>query len=141
MKNSSASTVTRMLGYAGLIPFVLPALLMVSDSSYAAVSAQVTCAYALAIICFLCGSWWGMAQTSGLRVTLVLSNVFLLLALLLYLLVPEWWPLASALLLVGAWICEQNRSLFPAYLPQYRHMRALLTVVAASSLGLVQLAA
>ena len=134
-------TVVRLLGYAGLIPFVYAALLVASASPQASLAAELVGSYALAIICFLFGSWWGMAQASAVRTTLVLSNALLLLALALYLFAREWWPLAAAGLLVGAWLCEQSRTLFPAYAPQYRVMRTLLTLVAASSMGLVQLLA
>ena len=134
-------TLVRVLGYAGLIPFVYAALLVVSHSPYAPLAAELAGSYALAIICFLFGSWWGMAQSSAVRTTLLLSNTLLLVALALYLFARQWWPLAAAGLLVGAWFCEQSRGLFPAYAPQYRVMRTLLTLVAASSMGLVQLAA
>jgi len=140
MDTSLTLPVVRILGYAGLIPFVFAASLVVSGSPYASLSAELVGSYALAIICFLSGSWWGMAQSSGVRTTLLLSNALLLLALALYLFARQWWPLAAALLLVGAWLCEQSSRLFPAYAPQYRVMRTLLTLVAASSMGLVQLA-
>jgi hypothetical protein len=132
--------VVRILGYAGLIPFVYAASLVVSHSPYASLSAELVGSYALAIICFLFGSWWGMAQSSGVRTTLLLSNALLLLALALYLFARPWWPLAAAWLLVGAWLCEQSSRLFPAHTPEYRVMRTLLTLIAASSMGLVQLA-
>jgi glucan phosphoethanolaminetransferase (alkaline phosphatase superfamily) len=141
MGNTSSLAVVRVLGYAGLIPFVCAALLVVSASPHAPLAAELVDSYALAIICFLFGSWWGMAQSSAVRTTLFLSNAFVLLALALYLFAREWWPLAAAWLLLGAWLCEQSRSLFPVYAPQYRFIRTLLTLVAASSMGLVQLVA
>jgi hypothetical protein len=140
MTISSAPSVTRALGYAGLIPFVLPAAIALSDSPYASVATTLAGAYALAIICFLCGSWWGMAQTSGVRATLLLSNVYLLLALATYLFAADWWALAAALLLAGAWICEQSSRLFPAYPQPYRRMRAILTLLACASMTVIQLA-
>ena len=140
MSISSAPAVTRALGYAGLIPFVLPALLVLSGSTHGTVATELAGVYALAIICFLVGSWWGMVQISGVRATLLLSNAFLLVALLLYLLASEWWSLAAALLLMGAWVCEQSSRLFPAFPQDYRHMRTILTLVAANSMGIMQLA-
>jgi hypothetical protein len=74
------------------------------------------------------------------RATLLLSNAFLLVALLLYLLASEWWSLAAALLLMGAWVCEQSSRLFPAFPQDYRRMRAILTLVVANSMGIMQLA-
>jgi hypothetical protein len=141
MNTTSLSPTSRMLGYAGLIPFLLPVVLVASGSTYGPVSIQMAGGYALAIICFLCGSWWGMGQSSGCRATLLLSNAFLLLALSLYLFVQQWWLLAAAGLLTGAWLCEQSRTLFPTFPQGYRLMRSLLTLVAASSMGLLQLSA
>ncbi len=141
MKATPLSPISRLLGYAGLIPFLLPVVLVVSGSTYGPVSIQMVGGYALAIICFLCGSWWGMGQSSGSGATLLLSNAFLLLALSLYLFAQQWWLLAAAGLLTGAWLCEQNRVLFPTFPQGYRLMRSLLTLVAASSMGLLQLSA
>jgi hypothetical protein len=140
MSAASAQFVTRLLGVAGLVPFVLPALLVASGSELAALSARIAAGYALAIICFLAGSWWGMAQASGNRATLILSNLYLLLALALYLFAIEWWPLAAMLLLLGAWACEQSKLLFPAFPPTYRHLRILLTLGSAASMGIIQFA-
>jgi hypothetical protein len=120
---------------------VLPALLVVSDSTLAVAAKQIAAGYALAIICFLSGSWWGMAQTSGVRATLILSNLYLLLAIALYLVATEWWPLAATLLLSTALMCEQNKRLFPTCPPGYRRMRMLLTLGAAASMGVIQFAA
>jgi hypothetical protein len=141
MPFSATQSVTRALGYAGLIPFVLPAAIALSGSPYADLAASLAGAYALAIICFLCGSWWGMAQTSGARATLLLSNVYLLLALAAYLIAADWWALAAALLLAGAWICEQSSRLFPAYPRQYRRMRAILMLLAGASMAIIHVAA
>jgi hypothetical protein len=96
MGTTSSLAVVTVLGYAGLIPFVCTAFLVVSDSPYASLSAELVGSYALAIICFLFGSWWGMAQSSGVHTTLLLSNALLLLALAVYLFARQWWPLAAA---------------------------------------------
>jgi hypothetical protein len=140
MTVSPAPAVNRALGYGGLIPFVLPALLVVSGSGHGPAVTALAGSYALAIICFICGSWWGMAQASATRATLWLSNAYLLLALLLYLFASQWWSLSAALLLLGAWVCEQSSGLFPAYPRDYRRLRAMLTLVAASSMGILQFA-
>lgn len=141
MSAANARFVTRFLGVAGLVPFVLPALLVATGSELAAPASRLADGYALAIICFLAGSWWGMAQATRIRATLVLSNLYLLLALALYLVVTEWWPLSAMLLLIGAWLCEQTRFLFPEFPPGYRRMRTLLTLGAAASMGVIQITA
>ena len=140
MSAVTATGVTRALGYAGLIPFVLAAAMVLSASPYSALAQSLAASYALAIICFLCGSWWGMAQRSAVGATLLLSNAYLLLALALFLLIPAWWALAAALLLVGALLCEQSRKLFPDYANEYRRMRAILTLLAAASMASIHFA-
>ena len=135
-------TVVRLLGYAGLIPFVCAALLVASASPHAPLAAELVGSYALAIICFLFGSWWGMAQASAVRTTLLLSNALLLLALALYLFAQG--VVAAGSRMACCWApgsANKAAALFPAYAPQYRVMRTLLTLVAASSMGLVQLLA
>ena len=135
-----ARSTSRLLGIAGLIPFLVPALLAVAGSPNAALAGDIAGAYALAIICFLTGSWWGMAQPDGGRATLILSNLYLLLALSCYLALPTWWPLLAALLLLGAWACEQSAALFPDLGPAYRRLRNLLTPIAAASMLVLQFA-
>jgi hypothetical protein len=141
MRLSSAPMVTRVLGYCGLIPFVIPALLVLLQAQQAPLATEFASSYALAIICFVSGSWWGMAQASGVRATLWLSNAYLLLALLLYLFASEWWSLSAALLLLGAWLGEQSNCLFPTFATGYGRMRTILTLIAATSMGIMQLAA
>lgn len=139
MNAVTATGVTRALGYAGLVPYVLAAALVLAASPRADIAATLAGSYALAIICFLCGSWWGMAQRSAVASTLLLSNAYLLLALGLYLFAAEWWALAAALLLAGAWICEQNSSLFRRYPRDYRRMRAILTLFTGTSMASIYL--
>jgi hypothetical protein len=140
MSANAAQQVIRGLGYAGLIPFVVPAIVAVTAPAQAEMAVAIAEHYALAIICFLCGSWWGAARMSNSRAALLLSNAYLLLALALFLFTREWWSLAAALLLAGAWLCEQNGRLFPKNSPEYRRMRAILTLFAAASMLLIQFA-
>lgn len=137
MSANAAQGVIRVLGYAGLIPFVVPAIVAVSTSTQAELAVAIAESYALAIICFLCGSWWGAARISNSRAALILSNVYLLLALALFLFAREWWSLFAALLLAGSWLCEQNSRMFPDNPADYRRMRAILSLVAAASMALI----
>lgn len=131
--------VTYTLGMAGLIPFVLPLPLMVAGSEYATAADRFAQVYAFAIVCFLCGCWWGMSLISGKRYPFVLSNLYLLLAFFIFSLTPSWWPVAAPLLLIGIFIVELNRNLFPALPAFYRYLRAILTLVSASSMFLILL--
>ena len=139
MSTANAHRMTITLGYAGLIPFLLPAALVMAGSAQAGIASTIAQSYALAILCFLCGSWWGMAQRSAISTTLLLSNAYLLLALAIYLFANEWWALAAALLLAGAWLCEQSQQLFPDFPQAYRRMRATLTLLAGASMAVIHL--
>lgn len=132
--------VIQMLGYAGLVPFVAAALLVVLDSQYAIVARSLGEAYAFGIICFLCGSWWGMALDSGPRKALVLSNAYMLTAFFIFALAREWWSLAAAILLMSILFAEHNTGLFKDLPGHYRKLRSILTMVASASMLTLHLA-
>ncbi|MDH3538182.1 MAG: DUF3429 domain-containing protein [Gammaproteobacteria bacterium] len=130
--------VINLLGYAGLIPFVVPALLIAAGAEYSQLSLQLAAAYAFGIISFLIGSWWGMALSTGSRGLFVLSYLLFLVGFFAYLFAPHWWPLAAALLLITILVAERNGSLFPAFPDRYRGMCTTLTLVAGASMLALQ---
>ena len=130
-------TTVRVLGYAGLLPFVICALLLARETSYPALVNITASAYAFGIICFLVGTWWGMGYSTDNRLVILLSNAYFLVALLFFLVLPSWWPLAASILLIGAFVLEQNRTLFPSLPAYYRTMRAILTLVSSGSMLVV----
>jgi len=136
----SARSVILLLGSAGLIPFVVPALLVITASGYSDIAIRITDTYAFAIICFLTGSWWGVSSGPGKRPGIILSNAFLVLTFLLFLLAPSWWSLAAAILLPFIFVLERGMSLFPVLPNYYQHMRAILTIIASGSLFVVHFA-
>jgi len=136
----SARLVVNTLGYAGLIPFIVPAIMVTVDSGYTDIAILIAETYSFAIICFLTGSWWGMACGTGNRVVIVLSNVYFVTAFLLMVITPGWWSLAASVLLIGIFGLEQNRSLFPALEQYYRTMRAILTLFSSGSMMVIHLA-
>jgi len=138
--NSSMRTI-RLLGYAGLIPFIIPALLVVSASEYAQQSLSFAAAYAFGIISFLCGSWWGVALDSGSSKALWISNLYFLTAIVIFVFAPWWWPLAAAVMLIALLCAEIYSGLFPEFTAAYRKMRVLLTLVAAASMLAIHLSA
>ncbi len=129
----------RLLGYAGLLPFVLPALLVLFESPYAAQAREAAGLYAFGIICFLCGSWWGLALRDDAKKAFWLSNLIFLLALFVFLLARPWWPLAAAVLLAGLLFAEHGGGLFAPFPRHYRVLRTQLSTVAAASMLLLQL--
>ena len=133
--------VIQLLGIAGLIPFVAAALLVFLDSQYATLMRSLGEAYAFGIICFLCGSWWGMVLNSGPRWTLVLSNAYMLIAFFVFMLARDWWPLAAAILLMSILVTELNGAKFPALANHYRKLRSILSMVASASMLTLHMAA
>lgn len=127
-------TTVRFLGYAGLLPFVISAFLVLTSASYSGFASITANAYAFGIICFLVGGWWGMGYSADNRHLVLLSNVYFLLAFLVFLFTPAWWPLVASLLLIGAFALEQNRLLFPNLPAYYRTMRAILTLGSGGSM-------
>ncbi len=135
----STRFITRTLGYLGLIPFIIPAILVATNSGYSDFAIKIVEIYAFGIICFLTGSWWGMASLNDNRALIFLSNLYFVTAFLLLFLAPLWWSLAASVLLIGIFALEQKQSLFPL-LPQfYRQMRTVLTVLSSSSMLVIHI--
>jgi hypothetical protein len=133
--------IRRALGYAGLLPFVVPALLVASGSGHAESAAAVAGVYAFGIVSFLCGSWWGFALTPSRSAIPLLSNAFFLFALGGFLLVPGWWPLIASLLLAALYLVERDASAMPSFEDDYRALRRNLSLIASLSMLTVQIAA
>lgn len=131
---TNSTRVTEWLGYAGLIPFVVPVLLILIDADGAELWQSIAGAYAFGIIAFLAGSWWGTALVPAAPVAALLSNLIFLLALACYLFAGQAWPLAAALLLLSIFFTEQNTPLMPAFTQRYRKLRRNLTLVAGGSM-------
>lgn len=138
---ADATTTFRLLGYGGLVPFVVPAIMIVADSGPLPILLWIINAYAFGIVCFLTGSWWGMALKSGRPRALVLSNLYFLAAATVFVFAPVWWPLIAAVLLVTLYLAEQHTPLFPPTTPAYRNLRIQLTLVASLSMLAVHFAA
>lgn len=137
---SSLTGTTRLLGYLGLIPFVLPAILIVNNSPYSELCQLIAKVYALGIICFLTGSWWGQGLSNSKPALLLFSNFFFLIAFLIFVMAEHWWALTAAIMLVCLFFIEKTSSLF-ADLPQhYSTMRAVLTLLASLSMLVIHLA-
>ncbi|MBT8435610.1 MAG: DUF3429 domain-containing protein [Gammaproteobacteria bacterium] len=136
----SSQRVTNALGYAGLIPFVVPASLITLGSEHSGLLTSLAGSYAFGIVCFLAGSWWGMGLLPGSRSALLLSNLYFLVAFFIFLFAFEIWALAAAVLLIGIFLAEQRSSLFPAFPASYSVMRTMLTLVASASMLAIHLA-
>jgi hypothetical protein len=156
---NSPSVLVRILGFAGLAPFLLPALLMVqgafsakgfeSAAVFGLYAPYVFITYSAIILSFLCGALWGKAVSGDCRqsanAVLIFSNLMALSAwsctLLIYL-APIMSIFAVALLLAGflaVLLCEreferaavQEDSAKNAMDSSYWRMRVQLTVLVA----------
>jgi protein-S-isoprenylcysteine O-methyltransferase Ste14 len=136
---TNSMRIANLLGYAGLLPFVVPALLVVGGSQYSDLCRSIAGTYAFGIIGFLAGSWWGRALSPGSGALLALSNGIFLLALLCFLLVPQWWALVAALLLFAMYLTERNTALLSDLGDGYRRLRRNLTLVAGCSMLALQI--
>lgn len=123
-----------LLGFAGLIPFVLPAAMVVAGTGDVGLAQKIAEVYALAIIAFLCGSWWGLGLPRRHGALLLLSNLAFLLALAIFLFAVQWWSLAAAILLTALCLTEFATRWFAGLEPGYRRMRAILTAIAGTSM-------
>lgn len=130
-----------LLGFAGLIPFVVPAAMAVTGVGDTALAQGIGEVYALAIIAFLSGSWWGMGLPRRHGGLLLLSNLYFLLALGIYLFAGQWWALAAAALLAVLFFIETGSRWFTDLEPGYRTMRAALTAIAGASMLTLHFAA
>ena len=128
------------LGYAGLIPFVAPAMALALGIEHGLLSLSMVNVYAFGIISFLCGSWWGAALQRQQRAGLILSNALFLVAFFVFCFAIDWWPLAACLLLACLFVIERTGVAMPFTSRAYSSMRAVLTGIAAVSMLVVHLA-
>lgn len=126
-----------LLGYAGLLPFIVPAFLVVGHSQYAMVASSFAETYAFGIVSFLCGSWWGLALRDHSSKAFLLSNLFFLLAFFVFMALRPWWPLTAAAVLISLLLIEQKSSVFSSFPRHYRVLRMQLSIVASVCLLLI----
>jgi hypothetical protein len=131
MKNLRIELLT--LGYCGAIPFLAFFLAAVFWGGLPADWQTVNDSYALGIILFLLGSWWGVALIVPNPLITVLSNALFLFALAAFLWLNPWWPLIAAILFVVMLVSEGSSYTFKRQTPSYRKMRKQLSCIAAIS--------
>ena len=120
------------LGWAGLLPF--PALALAPQFAPAYPWLGWLAAYALAIICFLAGAWWGIALLRSDFRPLLASNAIVVVAWAAYLAnAALFLPLAACLLYLEYRV-EQSYALFTLAPHYYRQLRLRLTAIACLSL-------
>ncbi|MGK0268458.1 MAG: hypothetical protein ACI8Y3_001075 [Paraglaciecola sp.] len=124
----------KILGYAGLIPFISLAVLssVLTDNSLAIASLAL---YAFGIFTFLCGAWWPTADMHDAKFwRIVLSNILFLIAFFTFLLLPDQWLAIGAGLFILVWAIERFSTLIPKTSDTYSQLRMILTIVASLSM-------
>jgi hypothetical protein len=124
----------KILGYAGIIPFISLAVLssVLTDNSLAIASLAL---YAFGIFTFLCGAWWPTADMHDAKFwRIVLSNILFLIAFFTFLLLPDQWLAIGAGLFILVWAIERFSTLIPKTSDTYSQLRMILTIVASLSM-------
>lgn len=123
------------LGRAGLLPFCSAPLMIYLDPGRRELYATLISSYALAIICFLVGAWWGLALIRRSSVALVFSNIVVIVAFLGHaLLDTPLFLILCAALYPATVIVERRGRIFRAQPAYYARLRVQLTAVATASL-------
>lgn len=127
------------LGFAGLIPFVAPALLMGVTESYYPELAYAQLAYGASIVSFLGGARWGFAlpESSPAKpdwINLTNSVVPSLIAWVTMLMSDSIIPAATMIIMGLGISLHYDLALLPTYPSWFKALRAVLTFVAFFSL-------
>lgn len=128
-----------VLGFAGLIPFVSPTLLMAVTESYCPELAFAQLAYGASIVSFLGGARWGFAlpESSPSKpdwMNLANSVVPPLLAWVTMLMSDSLVPAVSMVVMALGISLHYDLSLLPTYPSWFKALRSVLTTVAFLSL-------
>lgn len=127
------------LGFAGLIPFVAPTLLMAVTESYCPTLAYAQLAYGASITSFLGGARWGftLPESSPAKpdwINLANSVVPSLLAWVSMILSDSITPAATMVIMGLGISLHYDLSLLPTYPSWFKALRSVLTIVAFFSL-------
>lgn len=139
MATSVEQTATR-LGWAGLLPFVAAPVALYVSADHASLVGSAIAAYALAILCFLSGAWWGIALLRRQPGLLVISNLVVVIAWLGFVLLDlRACVIVLAVLLPGTVVLERLHPVFRLQPDYYAALRMRLSAVASLSLLLCAL--
>jgi hypothetical protein len=129
--------VASLLGWLGLIPFLGLPLLMWVWSQHTPLWSELLAGYALAIISFLAGVWWGLCLLRRYTGPLWLGNALVVISWIGHGALPAsafYW-LAAAVLATQYGV-EQRHPVFQRQPLYYRRLRARLSACATAGLVL-----
>jgi hypothetical protein len=138
MTQPIASAVPRtavLLGALGLLPFIGLALLIVVEAGTLSTWQALLRGYALAIVSFLAGVWWGLSLLRRQVAPMVLGNLIVIGAWAgQVLLSPAPALVLLTALLLAEWLAERRLALFRPQPVYYARLRTVLTLVASTCL-------
>ena len=127
----------KRLGWAGLLPFMAAPIALYWSAEQTAMVGFAIAAYALVILCFLAGAWWGIALLRRRPAILFVSNLVVVVAWAGFVLLDrQTFLLLLAALLIGTVVLER---MYPMFRPQpqyYAALRMCLSAIASLSLVL-----
>ena len=126
--------IVKLLGYAGLLPFVglaLATLIYAGNNLFV----DALKLYSFGIFAFMCGAWWPSQDIQHAKFwRTVLSNLFFLVAFFTYLFFAELWLPVGAGLFMLLWSIEHFTALVPNSTAAYRKFRFVLSLIASLSM-------
>ena len=132
--------VATWLGRAGLLPFIAAPIAIYLAPQHAQLTGRMLATYALSIICFLVGIWWGLGLIRREASALVLSNAVVLTAFFGHVgLTTGTFLLLCAVLFPTTVLVERSLRLFKPQPAYYSRLRMQLTLVATAALLLAAL--
>ena len=131
-KESDKRQLVLVLTWLGLLPFVLLAPFLGHD-----IGALLFRGYSLAVLAFLCGTWWATALVVGSvatseRIVVVLTSNLLVIVSVILLAAPIFWsllPQAGMFLLLA--IGERQLRVFADQPTYYKRMRLSVSLIVA----------
>ncbi len=133
--DSGVPLAARLLGWAGLLPFVALAGGMWLVPAMAVTAADLLADYSFGILCFLLGVWWGIGVMRGEAAPLAWSNaLFVALFFARATLHGATFMIICALLFVVLLVLEPRLAAFQRQPAYYITLRTRLSLVAAASL-------
>lgn len=133
---SGVPSIAKTLGRAGLLPFIAaPVAMLAFQDDHARLVGKLLADYALGIITFLLGIWWGMGLIRRHASALLMSNGIFITAVAGRWVLEDgaFLPYAAAILGITLLI-ERSHTLFKPQPAYYARMRVELTVVACAAL-------
>lgn len=126
-------TVTYLFGLLGLLPFIAYPLYLLLLSPVSSLIDEYYATYALAIICFMMGTWWGQGLSENYK-PIIVSVLLFFTALLCYLLFFEYWLMVAGILLLLLFSLERYTTILQGPSVEYQKLRFILTLGTSTSL-------